>query len=149
LNKKKKSFAMIASSFVLGLTCIFGTPFSYKEVEASTTFLDVKSNYWAKKEIDYLTNLGIIKGYSNGKFGINDSVKRAQVAIMLVRALKLNTNNRPNPEFSDIPTNHYAYKEIATVVDEGLFSKAEKFNPEGTLTRGQMSKIFSEAFNLP
>ncbi|HWO96746.1 MAG TPA: S-layer homology domain-containing protein [Bacillus sp. (in: firmicutes)] len=114
----------------------------------NAAYQDVSASYWAKKEIDYLSESGIIKGYSNGKFGINDPVKRSQAAIMLVRALNLSTANRPNPQFSDVPFSHPAYLEIAAAVDAGLFSKGGKFNPNASLTRAQMAKILVNAFSL-
>jgi len=117
-------------------------------VQASTQFLDVPNNYWAKKEIDFLAGTGIIQGYKNGKFGINEKVTRSQAAIMIVRALKLDTKNRPNPGFQDVPRTHPAYNEIAAAVDEGIFSKSSKFYPSKTLTRAEMAKVLVNAFHL-
>ena len=118
------------------------------QVHASTQYLDVPNNYWAKKEIEYLANTGIIKGYKNGNFGINEKVTRSQAATMIVRALKLDTRNRPNPGFQDVPKNYPAYKEIATAVDEGIFSKSRKFYPNKSLTRAEMAKVLVNAFHL-
>ncbi|MEK4886161.1 S-layer homology domain-containing protein [Bacillus sp. FSL W8-1127] len=118
------------------------------QVHASTQYLDVPNNYWAKKEIEYLANTGIIKGYKNGNFGINEKVTRSQAATMIVRALKLDMRNRPNPGFQDVPKNYPAYKEIATAVDEGIFSKSRKFYPNKSLTRAEMAKVLVNAFHL-
>ena len=115
---------------------------------AATNFKDVPTNHWAKKEIDYLVNLGVIKGYKSGVFKPNDSVTNAQVAVMLVRALKLNTNGRPNPKLQDVYSTHYAYKAIATVIDEGIFPKTNKFYPNEPISRESMARALVNAFNL-
>ncbi|WP_214484485.1 hypothetical protein [Bacillus sp. SM2101] len=45
-------------------------------------------------------------------------------AVMFVRALGLNTSNRPDLGFSDISKDHIYYKEIAAVVDGGISPKS-------------------------
>ena len=115
---------------------------------ASTSFKDVGSNHWAKKEIDYLVDLKVITGYSNGTFKPNDNVTNAQVAIMLARALHLDLSNRPNPNFSDVTTKTSGYKEIAAVVDEGIFPKSVKFGPTQPASRATMARVLVNAFHL-
>jgi hypothetical protein len=111
-------------------------------------FSDVPEGYWAKKEIEYLVQEGIITGYDDGTFKPEKLVTRLQAAMMLVRALGLDTNNRPDPGFKDIQKGDYGYEYVAAVVDEGIFSKANTFNPDQPLTRGQMAKILVKAFEL-
>ncbi|WP_110111578.1 S-layer homology domain-containing protein [Bacillus sp. CGMCC 1.16541] len=139
--KKVLSFLL---AFVLFMSIVSGP----SSASAARSFSDVSSSYWAYKEITYLTEKGIINGYQNGKFGVSDSITRSQGAIMLTRALKLNTTSVKNPGFKDVPTSHPAYKEIAAATNAGLFSKATTFNPQGKLTRAQMAKILVQAFQL-
>jgi hypothetical protein len=116
---------------------------------ATPTFKDVKSNYWAQLQINYLANNGLIGGYPDGAFKPNDNLTRAQAAKMLVKAFKLPTNNRPNPKYKDVPTGHHGYKAIATITDAGLMSGSNgSFRPEETLTRAQMAAILTTAFKL-
>lgn len=115
---------------------------------ASTSFKDVGSNHWAKKEIDYLVDLKIITGYSNGTFKPNENVTNAQVAIMLARALNLDLSNRPNPNFLDVTRETSGYKEIAAVVDEGIFPKSVKFGPTQPASRATMARVLVNAFQL-
>jgi hypothetical protein len=133
-------------SFLLALSMAFSVYGG--SASAANKFSDVSSGFWAQKEIDYLSSRGVIKGYANGNFGPNDQVKRVQAAVMIARALKLNLNGRPNPGFKDIPTSHYAYKEIAAVVAEGIFPKSTYFNPNQPLTRGDMAVALLEAYDL-
>lgn len=102
----------------------------------------------AKQEIGYLYEKDIINGYSDGTFRPNNTVTRVQAISMIARALKLDLSNRPNPGFKDIPTSHYAYREIAAVVDEGYYPKGDKLYPHEPMSRESMARIISNAFNL-
>ncbi|KAA9014563.1 S-layer homology domain-containing protein [Niallia endozanthoxylica] len=128
----------LVSPFFLGFT-----------VTAKTTFKDISSKYWAKDEIDYLSTKKIINGYSNGNFGPNDSIKRVDAATMIVRALELDTSNRPNINLYDVTKKSYGYDTIATVIDEGIFfGNNGYFYPDNTLTRAEMAAILNRAFQL-
>ncbi|MBM7649306.1 hypothetical protein JOC78_002259 [Bacillus ectoiniformans] len=131
-------------SFLLLLSVVFS---SQQQAEAAT-FKDVNSSFWGQKEINYLVSKQIIKGYQDGTFRPNNQVTNSQVAIMLVRALKLNTNNRPDPGMKDVPRTHPSYKEIATAVDEGFFPKAAVFYPNASITREAMARAVVNAFDF-
>jgi S-layer homology domain len=140
-----KKLVVSVWSFILALLLSVS---SVSNTHAATNFKDVPEGYWAKKEIEYLVQEGIIKGYDDGTFKPEKPVTRLQAATMLVRALGLDTNNRPDPGFKDIREGDYGYEYVAAVVDEGIFSKAQTFNPNKPLTRGQMAKILVKAFRL-
>lgn len=115
---------------------------------AAGSFSDVNSSYWAYNEINYLASKKIING-KNGKFLPEDSIKRMQAAEMLVKALGLDTKNRPNPNFKDLKPGDYGYDYAATLADEGIMTGSNGyFKPWDTLTRGQMAKILAEAYHL-
>lgn len=117
---------------------------------AATKFTDVSETNAAKDEIYYLVEQGIINGYDNGKFGINDEITRLQAAKMIVRALQLDSENRPEVHFTDITADNPDYAIIATVADEGILTGNAngQFNAYGKLTRAQMAAILVRAFDL-
>ncbi|WP_341300408.1 S-layer homology domain-containing protein [Lysinibacillus sp. FSL H8-0500] len=117
-----------------------------KEAHAAS-FRDLTDETLAT-EIDYLVEQDIIEGYPNNIFKPNDHVTRAQVAIMLTRALGLNTVEIENPNYQDIPTTHKYYKEIAAVQNAGIFKAASNFEPNATLSRGEMAIVLQRAFQL-
>jgi|GEM_PF-1875072 len=119
-----------------------------KTVSANTVFKDVPSTFWAYKEINFLKDFNIINGYSDGTFRPNNSVTRAQAAIMLKRAFNLDTSSVKDPMFKDVKQDYHAYKEIAAVVEAGFIEKGEYFRPNDYLTRGEMAKILVRAFHL-
>ena len=55
-------------------------------VKNNTVFND-KIPDWAKEEVNYLAERGIINGYDNGDFGAEDLITRVHSAIMLDRAI--------------------------------------------------------------
>ena len=114
----------------------------------AASFKDVSSDNTLSTEIDYLVEKGIIKGYPNGTFKPNDYVTRAQVAVMIIRALGLKTTNVKNPKYQDVPTSHVYYKEIAATQNAGIFDATKKFNPNGTLSRADMAIVLQRAFKL-
>ena len=138
------NFTKWVSAWLIGLLVL---SFSVSNAEAAS-YPDVPASHWSAKEVYYLSNLGVLKGGTNGKFNKDAVVTRAQAAAILVRAKKLPLTNVPNPGFQDVPKSHPFYKEIAAAVNAGWFSKAAKFNPNGKLTRAEMAKITASAFNL-
>ena len=117
-----------------------------KEVQAAN-FIDLTDDTLTT-EIHYLVEQDIAKGYSNNLFKPNDYITKAQVAVMLTRALGLNTIRVQNPNYQDVTTTHKFYKEIAAVQNKGIFDTAHKFHPDAPLTRGEMAIVLSRAFQL-
>lgn len=136
----KKISKMLIVVLILGLLQI--------QPVYAASFKDVSSDNTLSTEIDYLVERGIIKGYPNGTFKPNEYVTRAQVAVMITRALALKTTNVKNPKYQDVPTSHIYYKEIAATQNAGIFDAAKKFNPNGTLTRADMAIVLQRAFKL-
>lgn len=118
------------------------------EASAATRFKDVPSSYWAYKEIEYLVNKEVINGYKDGTFRLHGQVTRAQAAIMLARALELETSHAPDLGFTDLPKSHYLYKYVAPLVEKGIFAKAKKFNPYNQMSRAEMALVMKRAFKL-
>ena len=138
----KKYAVLVFLSAILAFTSLG------QEASAASRFKDVPSTYWASKQIEYLSAKGIISGYNNGAFGLHDKVTRAQVAIIMSRALKLKTTNVADPGFGDVKKNFYAYKEIAAVTNAGIFPKSSRFEPNRAMTRGEMALALVKAFKL-
>lgn len=142
VNAVKKIVAIVCLAIM-----IFGWISPIGQVHAAG-FKDVTRDHTLKTEIDYLVERGIIKGYPDGSFRPNDNVTRAQVAVLLTRALGLKTTNIKNPNYQDVPVTHTYYKEIAAAQNAGIFQSAKKFIPGGTVSRGTMAIILYRAFPL-
>ena len=55
------------------------------------SFIDTQFNCWAKHYIESLADVGVITGKSNGTYGPYEHVTRAQLAVLVKRALDFNT----------------------------------------------------------
>lgn len=114
-------------------------------------FSDVSAKHYAEKEIEYLVDRGILKGVGNNKFGIGQKLTRWEAAVLVTRANNVSLENRPNPGFTDVPTNHPYYKEIAAAVEEELFNGVSdsEFQPNKTLTRAEMAVVLQRLYSFP
>ena len=119
-------------------------------VSAAPLFKDVDDNYWAKAELAYLVEQGILIGDATTEFGINKEITRLQASEMIVKARGLDTTNRPAPHFKDVKPGDDGYAIIATIADEGIMTGTAEgeFKPDAKLTRAQMAKILVIAFDL-
>lgn len=123
----------------------------FPNVTSAASFTDVSSNHGAKKEIEFLVDQGVIKGFQDGTFKPQQQVTKANVATMLARALKLNTSTVKNANLMDVPATHGSYKEIAAVVNAGIMpidQATGEFKPYEAITRGEMARALTHAFNL-
>lgn len=106
------------------------------------------AKHWAAKEIGFLSDSSIINGYDDGTFKPDQEVTRYEAAVMITRALQLNTSGRPAPKFKDVPRNHWAYPYVAAVVDENIFANTSHFNGNKPLSREEMAKVLVNAYQL-
>ncbi len=127
--------------------------FNIHNVYANARFADVPTSHGASEEINYLVNLGVIKGYmENGKtiFKPNAPVTRGQVAKMVVEA----TGSKPlvvqKSSFSDVQIGTELSGYVERSIELGYFSAYSpgKFGPNVPLTRDEMSKVLVSAFKL-
>lgn len=138
-----------AFKIILTLFLLLTIPVSIdlKKAEGSILYPDVTA---FRDEILFLSDRGIINGYSNGKFGPQDPIKRVQAVHMIIRELGIKTGDAPNPNFKDVPPGSSGYDAIAKAKQLGIISgkSAGIFDPNGTLTRGQMAIILVNAYKL-
>lgn len=98
-------------------------------------FTDVKAGMWCNRAIATLTNMGIIKGYTDGSFQPNKSITRAELATIIARFAKLDVNTKT---FSDI-NGYWAQKNIELAAGNGWINGYEDgtFRPNNNITRAE------------
>jgi hypothetical protein len=74
-------------------------------------FSDVSTTHWAYIPITDLCKRGIIVGFADNTFKPNDIVTRSQFAVMLTKALGLNSNSSVQT-FKDVPEDSWDYKAV-------------------------------------
>lgn len=127
----------------------------FAELERRVALIAAKANpfrdlqgHWAADSILFLRSKNVISGYKDGTFRPNTQVTRAQLAAMLVRAKGLSTGSLKNPEFTDVPTGYWAYKEIAAAKKAGIIGGFPDgtFGPDQPVTREQLAGMIARTF---
>ena len=127
------------------LSVLFAIFLMASSVDAATV-TDVKTNYWAAKEIAACIRDGIIRIYADGSFRPETLVKRAEFNTMLLRAL----GHKPTEvdvavKFSDMNNKHWAYNDILKSQQIGLLYGYPDgtFRPDNLITKTEVASILS------
>ncbi|PWK16232.1 S-layer homology domain-containing protein [Tumebacillus permanentifrigoris] len=143
MTKSKKFTAAVAASAVASAMV---APAAF----AGTTFSDIDGSF-AKDAIVKLADAGIINGVGNGQFNPTGLIERQDFAIILAKALKLDTTSAPaSATFSDIPKDHYAFAAVEAAVKAGLIkgNGDGSFGAGANLSRQDMAVFFGRALNV-
>ena len=120
-----------------------------KIVVESKLFPDVPVGKWYSNSIRYCANLGLITGYTKGsnagKFGLNDTIKRGQIATILYRleGSPEVVGESPFPDVQDSSKYYYdaaiwaSQNEIVTGYTKG--ANAGKFGPNDDIKRQDLA----------
>lgn len=112
-------------------------------------FKDVSTNNGYYKAIATLAQKGIIGGYSDGRYGPNDPIKRGQMASIIVKAFDLpRSTNTKNP-FKDVEIYYYLPshgENILVLYKLGIVggTSKDKFSPNAYVTRGQAATMLQK-----
>lgn len=129
------------------------TFFNLHTASAKVQFKDVPSTHDAYSEIQYLVNLGAIKGYETPQgtyYKPYNPVTRGQAAKMVVVSTGSTQLSVTRSSFSDVKAGTELSGYVERAVNLGYFSGVSqgKFAPHTNLTRQEMAKVLSLAFNL-
>lgn len=126
---------------LLLVTCVMA--FMTEAVNAFQ-FPDVPSDHWAAKQMDELSDKGVIVGYPDGTFKPDENVTRAEFASMAIRALGQQHTSVAQPvHFTDITEDYWAYDSIQKALYFELVSsdEGEFFRPDDTVTRAESMTV--------
>ncbi|MBH0228825.1 S-layer homology domain-containing protein [Halobacillus yeomjeoni] len=135
-------------SLILTLAFVFSL--NPMNTNAASTYPDLGSVSWAKDEILYLSDQGIISGYPDGTFRPKEEVTRGQVALMVVRDLYPNaTPTKANP-FNDVEKGKYYTKAVRVAYEKGIINGYPEnlFKPEAYITRAEVAVIVDRAYEI-
>ncbi|MCM3631014.1 asparaginase domain-containing protein [Paenibacillus glycanilyticus] len=108
---------------------------------ADLTFKDNASiGSWAKAAVAQAVSAGIAGGYPDGTFKPGNKISRAEMVVMIAKALKLTTAEDAVTSFADdadIPA--WAKGAVKAVADKGIVQGRlnNRFVPDGTATRAE------------
>jgi hypothetical protein len=102
-------------------------------------FPDVAENHPAAKQIDFLSEIGVIAGYPDGTFHPDENVTRAEFASMAIRSIgqqSADVNQKMN--FEDVPADYWAYDSIKKALYFELVSaNSDLFRPDDSVSRAE------------
>ncbi len=142
-SKSYKKFVATAATATLVASAI--VPVASANVTTSA-FTDVPASY--NKAVEFVVANNIAQGLTATQFGINNQIKRGDVAIMIAAAANLNDEKAPAAGFSDVPKR--GALAINSLKAAGVISgkTTTKFGFEDNVTRGEAALMLQKAFDL-
>ncbi|WLR49071.1 S-layer homology domain-containing protein [Halobacillus litoralis] len=119
-------------------------------VNASESYPDLDQVPWAKSEILYLSNHGIISGYPDGSFKPKEEVTRGQVALMVIKDLYPEAAPQQSNPFVDVPKGKYYSDAVRVAYEKGIISgyPDQTFKPNAYITRAEVTLIVDRAYSI-
>lgn len=127
--------------------------FDLTNEEAMTTLSDVKTGAWYYNPIATAQELGIVKGRTDGSFGVNDVISRQDMAVMayqaaMVAQLKLSEGSKEGftdqQSIADYAKDAVAAMQAAEIIN-GMGNG--QFEPQSFATRAQAAVIIYKLLN--
>ncbi|MFD0670705.1 bifunctional 2',3'-cyclic-nucleotide 2'-phosphodiesterase/3'-nucleotidase [Cohnella sp. GCM10027633] len=123
--------------------------FGIYEIDLNKTFADVPSTHWAFPYVQSLAAKQIVQGKTDTKFDPQGQVTRAEFATMLVKALKLTSEETAMP-FKDVASGSWYAGAVAAAYENGLIQgiSADRFAPTKNISREQMAVMAHNALKI-
>ncbi|XKH55401.1 SpoIID/LytB domain-containing protein [Citricoccus nitrophenolicus] len=135
---------LLAAVLVLGAGPLVGPAAPARAVTPST-FPDVPATHTFHEAVTWMIQQEITEGESDGTFGVNEDISRAEASAFLFRLVDPDVTPPAESPFKDVPADPawYAYTPIAWMATEGIINgyADETFRPYRAITRGEMAKI--------
>ncbi|MNI69860.1 S-layer protein precursor [compost metagenome] len=122
-------------------TTLLSRALKLEETQQKLSFTDEQGiPLWVKPHLASVVEAGIIGGYDDGSFRADRKISRAELAVIVVRALKLKVDANAQPSFSDtnlIP--QWAQAEVVTAYQAGIISGRDhnQYAPNESATRAE------------
>lgn len=116
------------------------SPVDFSGLGASS-FDDLEDFPWARTEIAFLAEKGIVNKMSPWSYAPSEKITRGDFAYFLVRTLGLTADTAEN--FADVDSGAYYAKELAAGKALGILNGVgeNKFNPEASISRQDLMTI--------
>lgn len=132
------------TTFLLATTLLLTT----NTPTQAATFTDVPPTHWAYEAVNEISTRGLVNGYPDGTYRLNQPVTRAQAAKIVALAINAKPSATFKSRFQDVSPAHAAYDHIRALTERGMFTNEDKFQPNKPLTRAEMSKMFALGYKI-
>lgn len=109
-------------------------------------FKDVSSSHKFANDIAAMNEAGILLGYTNGSYGVYDSLTKTQLAVILERAFEMSKSKEiqvqtASVKYLDIPTTYWAHKPIVTLkaIDQTTVFNTSRFYANKEANRSEFA----------
>jgi hypothetical protein len=126
------------------------------EVGGGMSFTDVAADAWYSGAVDWVSARGIMIGYGDGTFGVQDDVTREQLAVALMRFVAL-TGTPAQPKAAPVTltdlgdASDWARDGVEWAAASGLMvgRTATAFVPAATATRAEVATVITRLAATP
>ncbi len=109
---------------------------------AASDYTDVPSDHWAAESIEKATSLGIFNGVSDGIFGLEQPISRAEFVTALVRFFDWDTVDVKKSSYTDVSSGAWYASYVETArANSAVAASAKDFYPEEAVTRSEMASM--------
>ncbi|MCL2351487.1 MAG: Ig-like domain-containing protein [Firmicutes bacterium] len=117
-----------------------------KAMPMANVFRDVDPNAWYAQAVNYLASRGIIVGYGDGTFKPNQTITRAELAVIVSKYLGL--ANTSTSAFPDVQSGHWAAGYINSAYAQGIVVGYPDgmYRPDNKITRAETIVIINRMF---
>ncbi|MEW9124043.1 MAG: 5'-nucleotidase C-terminal domain-containing protein [Thermotaleaceae bacterium] len=118
------------------------------KVQEGTVFKDTQ-NHWAKQIIATASAYGIVSGYADGTFKPDEKITREQMAVMIVKAAKMNKEQNHEVFTDSNRISNWAKEGMDTIVNKGIIKgyPDKSIRPQGNATRAEAVTVIWNALN--
>jgi len=106
----------------------------------------------SSKAIKKVVTAKLMTNYSDGNFHAEKLMSRAELAAIMVKTFGLDKRNLASEDVkvADVPSSHWAYKDIQTVLKTGIMKgyRGNLFFPNQRVTRAEGLAIFAQAYGV-
>jgi hypothetical protein len=123
------------------------------EGSAKNSFTDVNADEWYAPYVGAASEAGIINGYPDGTFGVNNEITRQDAAVMIARALMYKNINCEKAALSygdNDAIASYATEAVEIMLASGIMSGRENNSvaPYGNMTRAEAATVFYRVLKI-
>ena len=122
----------------------------FKEVDVNEK--QPQNSAQSSNAIKRVVTAKLMTNYSDGNFYADRLMSRAELATIIVKTFGLDKRNLPseNVEVADVPSSHWAYKDIQTVLKTQIMRgyRGNLFFPNQRVTRAEGLAIFAQAYGV-
>lgn len=137
---------------LLVITMLLTFPLGALALDVPTSpYSDVTEDAWYYDIVCDFTEYGVVGGYSDGTFGPNQNITRAEFVVMLNRFLNPSISREitvRDVSFSDVKEGQWFYNDIMTLAGMGLVNGYADgtFRPNNDITREEIAYILYKFF---